>query len=99
MNNKSDNMVGGLPKNINKEIPEPKANAKTITGLIKKSGEIVGYELSNSEKVSKEQGIQMAREGNITGVAIGISKKGEEYLRSLPDKDENNNLSSLPTVE
>ena len=79
MNNKNDNMVGGLPKNINKEVPT--------------------YELSNSERVTKEQGVQMAKEGNITGVAVGVSKKGEEYLRSLPDQDENNNLSSLPTVE
>ena len=99
LNNKNDNMVGGLPKNINKEVPTAKDDAKTITGLIKKSGEIVGYELSNSERVTKEQGVQMAKEGNITGVAVGVSKKGEEYLRSLPDQDENNNLSSLPTVE
>ena len=41
----------------------------------------------------------MAKEGQIKGVAVGVSKKGEEYLRSLPDQNENNNLSSLPTVE
>lgn len=99
MSNKNDNMLGGLPKNINKEVPTPKADAKSITGLIKKSGEIVGYELSNSERISKEQRVQMAKEGQIAGVAVGVSKKGEEYLRSLPDQDENNNLSSLPTVE
>lgn len=99
MQNKNDNMIGGLPKNINKEVPTAKDDAQSIKALIKKSGEVIGYELSNGERVSKEQGVQLAKEGQISGVAVGISKKGEEYLRSLPDQSENNNLSSLPTVE
>ena len=99
MNENNDNMLGGLPININKEVPTPNNNAQSITAVVKKSGEIVGYELSNGEMISKEQGVQMAKEGQIKGVAVGVSKKGEEYLRSLPDQNENNNLSSLPTVE
>lgn len=99
MNEKNDNMLGGLPLNINKDVPTPNNNAKSITALIKESGEVVGYELSNGERISKEQGVQMAKEGKIEGVAVGVSKKGEEYLRSLPDQNENNNLSSLPIVE
>ena len=42
--------------------------------------------------------ITLAKAGGINGVAVGVSKKGEEYLRSLPDQNENNNLSSLPTL-
>lgn len=99
MHNKNDNMFGGLPVNINKDVPTPKSNVCSITALIKKSGEIIGYELSNGERVSKEQGVQKAKEGEISGVAIGVSKKGEEYLRTLPDQYENNNLSSLPTIK
>lgn len=99
MNNQNDNRIGGLPANINKEVPTAKDNASSIKALIKKSGEVVGYELDSGERISKEDGVKMAREGNISGVAIGVSKKGEEYLRSLPDQSENNNLSSLPTVE
>ncbi len=99
MENKNDNMLGGLPVNINKEVPTAKDNAHSIKALIKKSGEVVGYELESGERISKEEGVKMAREGAISGVAIGVSKKGEEYLRSLPDQSENNNLSSLPTVE
>lgn len=99
MNEKNDNMLGGLPVDINREVPTPNINAQSIIALIKKSGEVVGYELSNGEKISKEQGVQMAKEGQIKGVAVAVSKKGEEYLRSLPDQNENNNLSSLPTVE
>ena len=99
MNENNDNMLGRLPININKEVPTPNNNAQSITAVVKESGEIVGYELSNGERISKEQGVQMAKEGQIKGVAVGVSKKGEEYLRSLPDQNENNNLSSLPTVE
>ena len=99
MQNNNDNMLGGLPLNINKEVPEAKQDACSITALIKKSGEIVGYQLSNGERISKEQGVQKAKEGGISGVAIGVSKKGEEYLRSLPDDDESNNLSSLPVIK
>ncbi|MGG7060003.1 DUF3892 domain-containing protein [Clostridium nigeriense] len=99
MNEKNDNMLGGLPVDINREVPTPNINAQSIIALIKKSGEVVGYELSNGEKISKEQGVQMAKEGQIKGVAVAVSKKGEEYLRALPDQNENNNLSSLPTVE
>lgn len=99
MNDQNDNMIGRLPANINKEVPTAKDNANSIKALIKKSGEVVGYELNSGERVSKEEAVKMAREGNISGVAIGVSKRGEEYLRSLPDQSENNNLSSLPTVE
>ena len=99
MNKENDGMIGRLPININKEVPTPNSDAESIKALIKKSGEVVGYELSNGERVSKEDGVQMAKSGQISGVAVGVSKKGEEYLRSLPDQSENNNLSSLPTVE
>lgn len=99
MNNKNDGMMGGLPVNINKEVPTPNSNAESITALIKHSGEVVGYQLSSGEKISKDDAIKRAKEGYISGVGIGVSKKGDEYLRSLPDQDESNNLSSLPTIK
>ena len=99
MDTKNDNMIGGLPKNINKVVSPPNNNAQSIKASKKDSGEIVGYQLSNGEKISKEQGVKMAKEGQISGVGVSVSKKGEEYLRSLPDQDESNNLSSLPTIK
>jgi hypothetical protein len=39
----------------------------------------------------------MAKENKIKGVAVA-EKKGTEYLRSLPDDNENNNLGNLPSV-
>ncbi|MGL5313960.1 MAG: DUF3892 domain-containing protein [Peptostreptococcaceae bacterium] len=97
MDIKNDGMIGNLPKNINEEVPVPNSNAKKITKLVKHSGEVVGYELSNGQRVSKDEGIQMAKIGEISGVAVALNK-GNEYLRSLPDETENNNLGSLPTI-
>ncbi|WP_042275266.1 DUF3892 domain-containing protein [[Clostridium] dakarense] len=93
----NDNIIGNLPKNINKEVPLPNADAKKITAVVKHSGEIVGYELSNGQRLTKEEGIQMAKAGEILGVGVA-TRKGNEYLRTLPDEKENNNLSNLPSI-
>ena len=86
-----------LPANINKEVPTPNADAKRITKLVKHDGDVVGYELSNGQRVSKDEGIQMAKMGEIAGIAVA-TRKGNEYLRSLPDENENNNLGNLPSI-
>lgn len=80
------------------DIPQPKENAKHITGLVKESGTITGYQLSDGAIVSKEEGVQLAKAGEISGVGVA-HRKDTEYLKSLPDGTENNNLSSLPTVK
>lgn len=79
------------------EVPSPGANAKKITGLVKSRGRIKGYQLSDGAIVSKEEGVAMAKAGEIQGVGIA-HRKDTEYLKALPDGSENNNLSSLPTV-
>jgi hypothetical protein len=86
-----------LPFMALKEIPEPKENAKTIIALVKHRGRVIGYQLSNKEIVDKEEAIALARAGAISGIAIG-SRKGTEYLKSLPDGQEKDNLSNLPTI-
>ena len=86
-----------LPLNALDEIPNPKEDAQSITGVLKQGGTSSGYQLSNGEVVSKEKGVMMAKEGGIAGV--GIAHNGDtEYLKSLPDGTENNNLSHLPTI-
>lgn len=86
-----------LPMNAFKEIPEPKPDAKQIVALVKESGRVVGYKLSDDRVVNKADGIQLAKSGDIKGVGIS-TRKGNEYLKSLPDGQEANNLSSLPSV-
>ncbi|MBE5944918.1 MAG: DUF3892 domain-containing protein [Lachnospiraceae bacterium] len=79
------------------EVPTPKANAKEIVGLVKSGGRVTGYQLSDGQKVSKEEGVSMAKSGDIQGVGIS-HRKDSEYLKSLPDGTEGNNLGNLPSV-
>lgn len=62
------------------------------------SGEITAYEFENGDIVSKEQAVLLAKQGNIGGVSISTSRRGEEFLRSLPDGNKSNNLDSLPII-
>lgn len=94
----TDNILGTqLAKAALDQIPTPKADAKEIVGLIKNSGRISGYMLSDGTKVSKEQGVSMAKTGEIKNVGIA-HRKDTEYLKSIPDGSEDNNLGSLPSV-
>ena len=86
-----------LAKNALDSIPQTKSDAKDIVGLVKESGRITGYQLSDGSTVSKEEGFAMAKDGEIRGVGIA-HRKDTEYLKSIPDETENNNLSSLPSV-
>ena len=86
-----------LPMMALKDIPQPKADAKRITALVKKGGRITGYQLSDGRVLSKEEGVRLARQGGIQGVGVA-TRKGSEYLKSLPDESEGNNLGNLPTV-
>lgn len=79
------------------DIPKAKSDAKDIIGLVKNSGRITGYQLSDGNTVSKERGVEMAKKGEIKGVGIA-HRNDSEYLKSLPDRDEGNNLGNLPSV-
>lgn len=78
-------------------VPTPNSDAKEIVGLVKSSGRITGYQLSDGSTVSKEEGVSMAKAGDIQGVGVA-HRKDSEYLKSLPDGTENNNLANLPSV-
>ena len=86
-----------LVKNTLDQIPQPTPGAKRIVGLVKESGRITGYQLSDETFVSKPEAVSMARQGQIAGV--GIAHRGEtEYLKSIPNGTENDNLGNLPSV-
>lgn len=95
---KKENSLGSeLARNALDDIPETKSDARDIVGLVKSSGRITGYQLSDGSTVSKEDGVEMAKNGDIRGVGIA-HRKDSEYLKSLPDGEEGNNLSNLPSV-
>jgi len=97
MDAKKNDMRSELPYAALDEVPSPKSNAKEIIGLVKSRGRISGYQLSDGSTVSKEEGVSMAKAGEIKGVGIA-HRKDSEYLKSLPDGTEGNNLSNLPSI-
>jgi len=95
MQNDSD--LKSLPMNTLHDIPDPNPDARQIVALVKESGRVKGYKLSDGQILNKADGVKLAREGGIQGVGISM-RHGNEYLKSLPDGTEANNLSHLPTV-
>lgn len=92
-----DQKSSALAQNTLDQIPAPSANARSITGLVKESGKVTGYRLSDNTVMKKEQAVELARQGGIAGV--GIAHRGDtEYLKSIPDGTEGNNLSNLPSI-
>ena len=89
--------IGNLPANINIMNPVPNKDAKSISKLIRNNGKISGYQLSDGTVLSKSEGVALAKQGGIRGVAIA-SRNGSEYLRSLPDGSESNTLGDLPST-
>lgn len=94
----NENLKTELPKLAFDEIPTPSEDAVKITGLVKHRGRIEGYQLSDDRIVSRSEGVALAKAGEIRGVGIA-HRKDTEYLKTLPDNKETNNLSSLPTVK
>ncbi len=90
-------MVSILPMMAIKDIPTPNADAKEITALVKDGGRVRGYQLSDGQILDKEEGVALAKQGGIRGVGVSTNR-GNEYLKSLPDGTENNNLGNLPSV-
>ncbi len=99
MKNSKDNtnLTAALAQNTLDQIPRAKSDAREIVGLVKHSGKIDGYQLSDGSTVSKQEGVNMAKAGDIKGV--GVAHRGDtEYLKSIPDNSDDNNLGSLPSV-
>jgi len=89
--------LSNLPMQTLQDIPQPNVNAKQITALVKEDGRITGYQLSDGQVISKEEGVRLAKQGGIRGVGVA-TRNGSEYLKSLPDDREENNLSNLPSI-
>lgn len=90
--------TNNLAINTLDEVPNPDTNAKEIVGLVKEKGRISGYQLSDGKILPKQEGVNLAKQGQIKGVGVA-SRNGTQYLKSIPDGTENNNLGNLPTVQ
>lgn len=88
--------TNSLIKNTLDSIPKANENAKRIVGLVKENGRVTGYKLSDETFVQKEEAVQMAKQGQISGV--GIAHRGNnQYLKAVPNGEENDNLGNLPS--
>lgn len=97
MNKDHELLQNALAQNTLDEIPTPTRDARKIIGLVKQSGRITGYQLSDQTTMSKEQAVELAKSGGIAGV--GIAHRGDtQYLKAIPDGSDNNNLGNLPSV-
>lgn len=86
-----------LVKQTLDQIPQANSNAKQIIGLVKEGGRITGYQLSDNSIVEKQHAVNMAKQGQIA--CVGIAHRGNtEYLKSIPNGNEQDNLGNLPTV-
>lgn len=86
-----------LAKQTLDQIPQAAPDARRIVGLVKEGGRITGYQLSDERIVSKPEAVSMAKQGQIAGV--GIAHRGDtEYLKAIPNGNENDNLGNLPSV-
>ncbi len=95
--NMQSNMGNNLAMQSFQDIPTPNPAACEIVAQVKTSGAVSGYKLSNGITVDMQTAVTMAKNGSIKGVGVATNQ-GSEYLRSLPDGNEANNLNNLPTV-
>lgn len=86
-----------LAKQTLDQIPQANPDAKQIVGLVKEHGRITGYQLSDNTIVRKQQAVNMAKQGQISGVGIA-HRNDTEYLKSIPNGNENDNLGNLPSI-
>ena len=94
MNSSQKDRIGRMPAGINIMNPVARKDAETITEMVRENGRVTGYKLSGGRTLSKKEGVALAKQGGIRGVAIA-SRNGSEYLRSYPDGNESNNLGNL----
>ncbi len=95
--NMTNNMGNSLAMQSFQNIPTPNPAACEIVAQVKTSGTVTGYQLSNGITVDMQTAVTMAKNGSIKGVGVATNQ-GTEYLRSLPDGNEANNLNNLPTA-
>ena len=74
------------------------ADQKRIAKVRKNNeGDITEVMLEDGSVYAVEEAIKMAREDTISGVNVGRSRAGTEFLRGVADGDPLNNLDNLPT--
>ena len=66
-----------LPIMAMDSISDAGPDALKITGLVKSGGTVTGYQLSDGRIVSRESGVELAKENKIIGKADGEAWKNQ----------------------
>jgi hypothetical protein len=61
-------------------------------------GEIIAYQLSNGEIVSKSETVKMVKEGKISGVLSGVNEYGEKDIQFLNGDNHYDKIDNLPEI-
>jgi hypothetical protein len=61
-------------------------------------GEIIAYQLSNGEIVSKADTVKMVRDGKISGVLSGVDEHGEKDIHLLNGDNHYDEIDKLPEI-
>ncbi|KSU87808.1 hypothetical protein A2U94_11070 [Bacillus sp. VT 712] len=60
-------------------------------------GNLTEFKTQTGQVLSYDEAMKRVTAGEIEHVTTFIGKDGDTYIRSVPDRDETNNLDSLPT--
>ena len=97
MNVNKEDIAHVLPMMAMDSVSDAGSDALRITGLVKSGGSVTGYQLSDGRIVSRESGVELAKENQIQGVGVAHNKD-TEYLKSIPDGTQDNNLSHYGVI-
>ena len=81
MKKQSHKCPGKLPANINLMNPVPRKDASTITELVRESGKVTGYKLSDGRVLSKQEGVSLAKQGGIEPVPTNLALMEQAITR------------------
>lgn len=68
---------------------------KTITGVERKQGRVIKYQIEGHGWLTRKQAVQLAYRGEIHNVTVVHPHNTQPYLRTKPDKSSSNNISSM----
>ena len=80
MNVNKEDIAHVLPMMAMDSVSDAGSDALRITGLVKSGGSVTGYQLSDGRIVSRESGVELAKENQIQGVGVAHNKD-TEYLK------------------
>ncbi|SEF78620.1 Protein of unknown function [Caloramator fervidus] len=71
---------------------------KIVKVLRDNEGNIISFELNNGEIVSKNEAVEMVKEGKIKGAILGVDEYGHPTIHSVLGANRFDDVENLPEV-